>query len=185
MGGKAQEGFGRASGDVRTQAKGVINQAAGTAQDLYGQAKESATPSDHWIAPLDRWIRKALASVPQVSGRISGHARTSRRTVGRGLGSIISRTPTRVPAACLRRVARGLWRYKYDCGVAGTKCRREIPCLPPSNNCRAASLSATLRFRLGCPMRRKSYRYLSGRSGSIGPRIVGSRDRAPREDCSP
>ena len=46
---------------------------------------ERATSSDHWIASLDRWIRKALASVPQVSGRISGlkHARTSRRTVGR------------------------------------------------------------------------------------------------------
>ena len=28
VGGKAQEGLGRASGDVRTQAKGVINQAA-------------------------------------------------------------------------------------------------------------------------------------------------------------
>jgi uncharacterized protein YjbJ (UPF0337 family) len=43
LGGKAQEGLGRASGDVRTQAKGVINQAAGTAQDLYGQAKESVS----------------------------------------------------------------------------------------------------------------------------------------------
>ena len=43
VGGKAQEGLGRASGDVRTQAKGVINQAAGTAQDLYGQAKESVS----------------------------------------------------------------------------------------------------------------------------------------------
>jgi thiamine pyrophosphate-dependent acetolactate synthase large subunit-like protein len=27
--------------------------------------------------------------------------------------------------------------------------------------------------------------YAPGRSGSIGPRIVGSRDRAPREDYSP
>jgi uncharacterized protein YjbJ (UPF0337 family) len=43
LGGKAQEGLCRASGDVRTQAKGVINQAAGTAQDLYGQAKESVS----------------------------------------------------------------------------------------------------------------------------------------------
>jgi uncharacterized protein YjbJ (UPF0337 family) len=43
LGGKTQEGLGRASGDVSTQAKGVINQAAGTAQDLYGQAKESVS----------------------------------------------------------------------------------------------------------------------------------------------
>jgi hypothetical protein len=27
--------------------------------------------------------------------------------------------------------------------------------------------------------------YVPGRSGSIGPRIVARRDRAPREDCSP
>jgi hypothetical protein len=39
-------------------------------------------------------------------------------------------------------------------------CRREIPCLPLSNNCRASSVSATLRSRLGCPMRCKSYLYM-------------------------
>jgi uncharacterized protein YjbJ (UPF0337 family) len=44
LGGKAQEGLGRASGDVRTQAKGVINQAAGTAQDLYGRERRDRIP---------------------------------------------------------------------------------------------------------------------------------------------
>ena len=43
LGGKAQEGFGRVIGDTKSQVEGVINQAAGTAQDLYGQAKESAS----------------------------------------------------------------------------------------------------------------------------------------------
>jgi hypothetical protein len=123
---------------------------------------ERATPSYHWIAPLDRWIRKALASA---AASIWSDIRLGARPYvpsdcRKGLGSIINRTPTRAPAACLRRVARGLWRYKYGCGVAGTKCRREIPCLPPSNNCRAASVSATLRSRLGCPMRCKSYLYV-------------------------
>ena len=42
LGGQAQEGFGRVTGDAKTQAEGVINQAAGAVQDLYGQAKESA-----------------------------------------------------------------------------------------------------------------------------------------------
>jgi uncharacterized protein YjbJ (UPF0337 family) len=42
IGGKAQEGFGRAVGDTKTQAEGVANQVRGTAQDLYGQARESA-----------------------------------------------------------------------------------------------------------------------------------------------
>ena len=43
LGGKAQEGFGRVIGDTKSQVEGVINQAAGTAQDLYGQAKETAS----------------------------------------------------------------------------------------------------------------------------------------------
>jgi uncharacterized protein YjbJ (UPF0337 family) len=40
--GKAQEGFGRVTGDAKAQVEGVLNQAAGTAQDLYGQAKDGA-----------------------------------------------------------------------------------------------------------------------------------------------
>jgi uncharacterized protein YjbJ (UPF0337 family) len=43
LGGKAQEGFGRVTGDTKSQVEGVINQAAGAAQDLYGQAKETAS----------------------------------------------------------------------------------------------------------------------------------------------
>jgi uncharacterized protein YjbJ (UPF0337 family) len=43
LGGKVQEGVGRVTGDTKTEAEGVINQAAGAAQELYGQAKESAS----------------------------------------------------------------------------------------------------------------------------------------------
>ena len=43
LGGKAQEGLGRITGDTKTQVEGVINQATGAAQDLYGQAKDSAS----------------------------------------------------------------------------------------------------------------------------------------------
>jgi uncharacterized protein YjbJ (UPF0337 family) len=43
LGGKVQEGFGRVTGDAKTQAEGVLNQATGAAQDLYGQAKDSAS----------------------------------------------------------------------------------------------------------------------------------------------
>jgi uncharacterized protein YjbJ (UPF0337 family) len=43
VGGKVQEGVGRVTGDTKTQVEGVVNQAAGAAQDLYGQAKESAS----------------------------------------------------------------------------------------------------------------------------------------------
>jgi uncharacterized protein YjbJ (UPF0337 family) len=43
LGGKAQEGFGRVTGDTKSQIEGVINQAAGAAQDLYGQARDTAS----------------------------------------------------------------------------------------------------------------------------------------------
>jgi len=42
LGGKVQEGFGRVTGDPKNQVEGIINQAAGAAQDLYGQAKDTA-----------------------------------------------------------------------------------------------------------------------------------------------
>jgi uncharacterized protein YjbJ (UPF0337 family) len=38
-----QEGVGRVTGDTKSQVEGVMNQAAGAAQDLYGQAKDSAS----------------------------------------------------------------------------------------------------------------------------------------------
>jgi uncharacterized protein YjbJ (UPF0337 family) len=42
MGGKVQEGFGRVTGDAKSQADGLVNHAAGAAQDLYGHAKDTA-----------------------------------------------------------------------------------------------------------------------------------------------
>lgn len=43
LGGKAQEAFGRATGDTGTAAEGAINQIKGTAEDLYGQARDGAS----------------------------------------------------------------------------------------------------------------------------------------------
>ena len=43
IGGKAEEAFGSAVGDAKTQAQGVADQIKGTAQDLYGQARDSAS----------------------------------------------------------------------------------------------------------------------------------------------
>jgi uncharacterized protein YjbJ (UPF0337 family) len=43
LGGKVEEGFGRVTGDAKSQVEGVINQASGAAQDLYGQAKDAAS----------------------------------------------------------------------------------------------------------------------------------------------
>lgn len=44
IGGKVQEGVGRATGDVKTKTEGVMNQAAGAAQDLYGTARPLMLP---------------------------------------------------------------------------------------------------------------------------------------------
>ncbi|HLH95685.1 MAG TPA: CsbD family protein [Xanthobacteraceae bacterium] len=43
IGGKAQESVGRTLGDTKTQVEGMVDQVKGTAQNLYGQARDSAS----------------------------------------------------------------------------------------------------------------------------------------------
>ena len=43
LGGKVQEAAGRLTGDAKTRVEGGVNQAAGRAQDLYGQARDAAS----------------------------------------------------------------------------------------------------------------------------------------------
>jgi uncharacterized protein YjbJ (UPF0337 family) len=43
LGGRMEEGFGRATGDVKTQVEGKAKQAEGAVQDAYGQVKETAS----------------------------------------------------------------------------------------------------------------------------------------------
>ena len=49
LGGKAEEGFGRVTGDVKSQVQGAAKQAEGAMQDLYGQAKDAATSATEAI----------------------------------------------------------------------------------------------------------------------------------------
>jgi len=42
LGGTVQEGVGRAVGDRQMQAEGMVDQVTGAAQNLYGQAKDTA-----------------------------------------------------------------------------------------------------------------------------------------------
>src|SRR5262245_43281129 len=42
VGGRVEEGLGRATGDVKSQLQGKAKQVEGAAQDVYGQVKESA-----------------------------------------------------------------------------------------------------------------------------------------------
>ncbi len=61
IGGKVQEGLGHVAGDLGTEAKGRLNQAAGTAQDLYGQAKDATTDA---AGSLDQWFRSTIETQP-------------------------------------------------------------------------------------------------------------------------
>jgi uncharacterized protein YjbJ (UPF0337 family) len=68
LGGKAQEGFGRFTDDAKTKTEGMMNQAAGTAQDLYGQTADVARQS---AATLDSWLRNAIETQPYTTALVA------------------------------------------------------------------------------------------------------------------
>jgi len=49
IGGQVEEGFGRVTGDVKTELRGKGKQMEGTLQDVYGQAKETAADATEAI----------------------------------------------------------------------------------------------------------------------------------------
>ena len=56
LGGKVEEGVGRVTGDAKTQVRGVADQAAGPAQDLYGQGgTRLRTPLSPPVTLPRRW----------------------------------------------------------------------------------------------------------------------------------
>ena len=61
LGGKIQEDVGRFAGDSQAQLKGMANQAAGTAQDLYGQAADATRDA---AATFDKWLRNTIETQP-------------------------------------------------------------------------------------------------------------------------
>ena len=61
LGGKIQEVVGRFAGDSQAQLKGMANQAAGTAQDLYGQAADATGDA---AATFDKWLRNTIETQP-------------------------------------------------------------------------------------------------------------------------
>jgi uncharacterized protein YjbJ (UPF0337 family) len=61
VGGKAQEGVGRATGDTKSKVEGAMNQAAGSAQNLYGQAADALRQN---APPLEAWLRNKIETQP-------------------------------------------------------------------------------------------------------------------------
>jgi uncharacterized protein YjbJ (UPF0337 family) len=75
MGGKLEEGFGRATGDVKTQVEGTMKQAAGAAQDLYGQARDTAGQATAAVrrqaGSLEETIRENVETRPYTAVAIA------------------------------------------------------------------------------------------------------------------
>jgi uncharacterized protein YjbJ (UPF0337 family) len=68
VGGKVQEGIGRATGDTKSKVEGALNQAAGTAQDLYGQGADVARET---ASNLDAWLRNRIETQPYTSAIVA------------------------------------------------------------------------------------------------------------------
>ena len=68
VGGKVEEGFGRATGDTKTQVEGALNQAAGTAQDLYGQTADVARDAAN---TFDKWLRGQIETQPYTTAIVA------------------------------------------------------------------------------------------------------------------
>ena len=66
--GKVEEGVGRVTGNTRAQTEGLVDQAAGAAQDLYGQARDTAAnavgAAQDTAATLEKWLRRTIETQP-------------------------------------------------------------------------------------------------------------------------
>jgi uncharacterized protein YjbJ (UPF0337 family) len=75
LGGKVEEGFGRVTGDVKSQVEGTVKQAVGVAQDLYGQARETAGEAAAVVrrqaGSLEETIRENVESRPYTAVAIA------------------------------------------------------------------------------------------------------------------
>ena len=68
VGGKIQEDVGRFTADTQAQIKEMANQAAGTAQDLYGQAADATRDT---AATFDKWLRNTIETQPYTTAIVA------------------------------------------------------------------------------------------------------------------
>jgi uncharacterized protein YjbJ (UPF0337 family) len=75
LGGQVEEGFGRATGDVKTQLQGKAKQAEGALQDVYGQAKEAAATAAEAIresaGEADDFLRATIEQRPYTAAAVA------------------------------------------------------------------------------------------------------------------
>jgi uncharacterized protein YjbJ (UPF0337 family) len=68
FGGKIHETAGRVAGDAKIQAEGVASQAIGAAQDLYGQASDTAHDT---AVTFDKWLRRTTETQPYTTAIVA------------------------------------------------------------------------------------------------------------------
>jgi uncharacterized protein YjbJ (UPF0337 family) len=68
LGGKIEEQVGRATGDTKIKAEGLLNQAAGAAQDVYGQTADVARQT---ATTLDSWLRSSIETQPYTTAVVA------------------------------------------------------------------------------------------------------------------
>jgi uncharacterized protein YjbJ (UPF0337 family) len=75
VGGKVEEGFGRLTSDTKSQVEGFANQAAGTAQDLYGQVSDTAADAAGAVrdsaASVEKWLRNRIETQPYMTALVA------------------------------------------------------------------------------------------------------------------
>jgi uncharacterized protein YjbJ (UPF0337 family) len=75
IGGKLEEGFGQVTGDSKTQAEGIARQVSGTAQDLYGQARDAASDiagtARGTASSFEKLLRNTIETQPYTSAFVA------------------------------------------------------------------------------------------------------------------
>jgi uncharacterized protein YjbJ (UPF0337 family) len=75
LGGRMEEGFGQATGDVKTQVEGKAKQAEGAVQDAYGQVKETASDAVEAIresaSDAEDFLRTTIEERPYTAAAVA------------------------------------------------------------------------------------------------------------------
>jgi uncharacterized protein YjbJ (UPF0337 family) len=75
LGGRAEEGFGRVTGDVKSEVQGAAKQAEGAMQDVYGQAKDAATSAAEAIresaSDAGDFVRETIERRPYTAAAVA------------------------------------------------------------------------------------------------------------------
>jgi uncharacterized protein YjbJ (UPF0337 family) len=66
--GKFDKGVERAANDVRTQAQGQLDQAAGFSQDLHNQSADTVRDT---AVTLDKWLRITIETQPYIAATVA------------------------------------------------------------------------------------------------------------------